>query len=115
MKTIIDLLENSAQKYANNPYLLEKKTDRYEATTYKETKEQVYKVAAGLLALGIRKGDRIALISEGRTDWVISELGILYTGAVNVPLSILIKESAELKFRLEHSETRWMIISGNQT
>jgi long-chain acyl-CoA synthetase len=114
MKTIIDLLENSAQKYANNPYLLEKKTDRYEATTYKETKEQVYKVAAGLLALGIRKGDRIALISEGRTDWVISELGILYTGAVNVPLSILIKESAELKFRLEHSETRWIIISGNQ-
>ncbi len=114
MKTLIDLLENSAQKYANNPYLLEKKTDRYEATTYKETKEQVYKVAAGLLAMGIRKGDRIALISEGRTDWVISELGILYTGAVNVPLSILIKESAELKFRLEHSETRWIIISGNQ-
>lgn len=114
MKTLIDLLENSAQKYANNPYLLEKKTDRYEATTYKETKEQVYKVAAGLLALGIRKGDRIALISEGRTDWVISELGILYTGAVNVPLSVLIKESAELKFRLEHSETRWIIISGNQ-
>lgn len=114
MKTIIELLENSAQKYANNPYLLEKKTDRYEATTYKETKEQVYKVAAGLLAMGIRKGDRIALISEGRTDWVISELGILYTGAVNVPLSILIKESNELKFRLEHSETRWIIISGNQ-
>ena len=114
MKTLIDLLENSAQKYANNPYLLEKKTDRYEATTYKEIKEQVYKVAAGLLAMGIRKGDRIALISEGRTDWVISELGILYTGAVNVPLSILIKESAELKFRLEHSETRWIIISGNQ-
>jgi len=114
MKTLIDLLESSAQKYANNPYLLEKKTDRYEATTYKEIKEQVYKVAAGLLAMGIRKGDRIALISEGRTDWVISELGILYTGAVNVPLSILIKESAELKFRLEHSETRWIIISGNQ-
>jgi long-chain acyl-CoA synthetase len=114
MKTLIELLESSAQKYANNPYLLEKKTDRYEATTYKEIKEQVYKVAAGLLAMGIRKGDRIALISEGRTDWVISELGILYTGAVNVPLSILIKESAELKFRLEHSETRWIIISGSQ-
>jgi long-chain acyl-CoA synthetase len=114
MKTIIQLLEHSAQKYANNPYLLEKKTDRYEATTYKETKEQVYKVAAGLLALGIRKGDRIALISESRTDWVISELGILYTGAVNVPLTIMLKEGADLKFRLEHSESRWLIISGSQ-
>jgi long-chain acyl-CoA synthetase len=114
MKTLIRLLENSAEKYANNPYLLEKKTDKYEATTYKETKEQVYKVAAGLLVLGLKKGDRVALISEHRTDWIISELGILHTGAINVPLSILLKEGADLKFRLEHSEARWVIVSANQ-
>ncbi len=55
-------------------------------------KMQAYKVAAGLLALGIKKGDRIALFSESRTDWVISELGVLHTGAICVPLSILLKE-----------------------
>ena len=114
MKTIVELLENSAQKYGNNPYLLEKKTDRYEAITFKETKEQVYIVAAGLLALGIKKGDRIALLSESRTDWVICELGILHAGAINVPLSILLKEGADLKFRLDHSESKWVIVSGNQ-
>jgi long-chain acyl-CoA synthetase len=114
MNTIIDLLENSAQKYANNPYILEKRTDRYEALTYRETKEQVYKVAAGLMTLGVRKGDRVALISESRIDWVISELGVLHTGAICVPLSIMLKEGADLKFRLEHSETSWVIISGNQ-
>ncbi len=114
MKTIIDLLEHSTQKYGNNPYLLEKKTDRYEALTYKQTEDQVYKVAAGLLALGIQKGDRVALISESRSDWVISELGVLHTGAICVPLSILLKEGADLKFRLDHSESRWVIISGNQ-
>ncbi len=113
MKTIIQLLESSSQKYADNPYLLEKRTDRYEALTYKETKEQVYKVASGLLALGIRKGDRIALISESRTDWVISELGILHTGAINVPLSILLKEGSDLKFRLDHSDARMVILSGS--
>lgn len=80
----------------------------------KRPESRFTKLAAGLLALGIRKGDRIALISESRTDWVISELGILHTGAVNVPLSILLKEGADLKFRLEHSETRWVIVSGNQ-
>jgi long-chain acyl-CoA synthetase len=114
MKTIVELLENSVQKYGNNPYLLEKKTDRYESITYRETKEQAYMVAAGLVALGIKKGDRIALLSESRTDWVISELGILHAGAINVPLSILLKEGADLKFRLEHSESRWVIVSGNQ-
>jgi len=113
MKTIVELLENSVQKYGDNPYLLEKRTDRYEAINYKETKEQVYKVAAGLLALGIQKGDRVALISESRTDWVISELGVLHTGAICVPLSILLKEGIDLKFRLDHSESRWVIISAN--
>lgn len=114
MKTIIDLLENSVQKYADNPYLFEKKTDRYESITFRETKDQACKVAAGLLALGIKKGDRIALLSEARTDWVISELGILLTGAVSVPLSITLKEGADLKFRLDHSESRWIIVSGLQ-
>jgi long-chain acyl-CoA synthetase len=114
MKTIIELLEKSSKKYADNPYILEKKTDKYEAITYRETKEQVYKTAAGLLALGIRKGDRVALISEQRIDWVISELGVLHAGAVCVPLSILLKEGADLKFRLEHSETRWVIASASQ-
>ncbi|MFH0842506.1 MAG: AMP-binding protein [Bacteroidota bacterium] len=114
MKTIVELLENSAQKFGNNPYLLEKKTDKYEAVTFKETKEQTYRLAAGFLALGIKKGDRIALLSESRTDWVISELGILHAGAINVPLSILLKEGADLKFRLDHSESKWVIVSGTQ-
>ncbi len=114
MKTIIELLESSAQKYGDNPYLLEKKTDSYEAITYKETKERAYKVAAGLMALGINKGDRIALLSESRTDWVISELGVLHAGAICVPLSILLKEGSDLKFRLDHSESKWVIVSGLQ-
>ena len=114
MKTIIDLFEISTQKYADNPYILEKKRDRYEAITYKKTKEQAYKVAAGLMALGIKKGDRIALLSESRIDWVISELGILHTGAVSVPLSIALKEGIDLKFRLDHSGSRWVIVSGLQ-
>ncbi|MBE0678557.1 MAG: AMP-binding protein [Bacteroidales bacterium] len=114
MKTIIDLLENSADKFGNNPYLLEKRTNRYESITYKETKDLAYVTAAGLLALGIEKGDRIALLSESRTDWVISELGILHAGAICVPLSILLKEGADLKFRLDHSGSRWVIVSALQ-
>jgi len=114
MKTIVELLENSTQRYANNPYILEKKTDRYEALTYSETRDEAYKVAAGLLALGVSKGDRIALISESRTDWVISELGILHTGAICVPLSILLKEGSDLKFRLDHSESKYVIVSKQQ-
>jgi long-chain acyl-CoA synthetase len=114
MKTIPELFEESARKYMNNPYLLEKRTDKYVATTFKEARDQACRFAAGLLVLGIKKGDRVALLSESRTDWVISELGVLHTGAISVPLSILLKEGADLKFRLEHSGSAYIIVSGLQ-
>lgn len=78
MKTIVELLENSAGKYANNPYLLEKKSDHYESISYTQTRDLAYVTAAGLIAMGLQKGDRVALLSESRTDWVLSELGILH-------------------------------------
>lgn len=114
MKTIIDLPENSAARSGNNPYLIEKKTDHYESITCRETKELAYATAAGLPALGIEKGDRIALLPESRTDRVISELGILHAGAICVPLSILLKEGVNLKFRIDHSGTRRIIVSALQ-
>ena len=113
-KTIINLFETSVEKYKDNTFLWEKKTTVFEPLTYSQTKEQVYRFAAGLLQIGIQPGDKIALLSEGRNDWIIGELGILYTGACNVPLSIKLEESNDLIFRLQHSETRYVIVSGNQ-
>jgi Long-chain acyl-CoA synthetases (AMP-forming) len=111
-KTIIDLFETSVNKYAKNTFLWEKKTTQFEPITYEQTKEQVYRLAAGLMDLGIQPGDRVALLSEGRNDWIIGELGILYTGAVNVPLSVKLEESNDLIFRLRHSETKYIVVSG---
>jgi len=114
MHAITDLFEETVQKFGNNVYLWEKKTDKYLPTTYKEVNILVHKFAAGLVKLGIKKGDRLALISEGRNEWVISELGILYAGAVNVPLSVKLSEPAELEFRLIHAGVRMVIASKGQ-
>ncbi len=113
-RTLINLMETSAERFADEVYLLEKPADQYVETTYRETREQVHRFAAGLLALGVRKGDRVSLISEGRNLWVIAELGIFYTGAINVPISVKINEPTELKFRLAHSGCRIVVVSGNQ-
>ena len=114
MNTLITLFEKSVLTYPDNPYLLEKKSDVYESLSYKQVREQVYRFAAGLMSLGIQKGDRLALLSEGRNDWVFSELGVLYAGAVNVPLSVKLIDPPEIKFRLQHSGTRMIIVSGSQ-
>jgi long-chain acyl-CoA synthetase len=113
MKTIIQLFEENVEKYPNNTLLLEKKTDKYIGTTYKEAKRNIEIYAAGLLSLGIKKGDRVALLSEGRNDWVYSELALLYIGAIDVPLSVKL-EASELKFRLEHSGSKMIIVSKSQ-
>ncbi len=113
METIIQLFEKSVEQYPNNPFLWEKNDGAYIPQSYKELQTEVHLLAAGLFAIGIKKGDRIGLLSEGRNAWVLSELGILYAGAVNVPLSVKLDAQNELKFRLQHSEARLLIVSKN--
>ncbi len=114
MKTIINLFETSVAKFSNNIYLWEKQNGKYEGTTYKQTYDLVYRFGAGLLALGLQKGDRVGLISEGRNAWIISEIGILYAGGINVPLSVKLDSSNEFKFRLLHSGCKMIIVSKGQ-
>ncbi|MDR2231541.1 MAG: AMP-binding protein [Tannerella sp.] len=112
--TIIDMFERSVAKFGDNTFLWEKKTAAFEPMTFNQTKEQVYRLAAGLIQAGVRPHDKIALLSEGRNDWIIGELAILYTGAANVPLSVKLEESNDLIFRIQHSESRFVIASGKQ-
>ncbi len=113
-RTIPYLFEESVRKYPANILMWEKKGDQYAGITYEDIRDSVYQFAAGLLHLGIRKGDRLALIAEGRNAWVISELGIFYAGAINVPLSVKLNELSEIKFRLAHSGCRMVIVSAGQ-
>ena len=113
-KTIVDLFEQSVQLYPNNTFLLEKTGKEFEPTTYTQVKEQVYRLGAGLQALGVKKGDTMALLSEGRNMWVIGELSMFYAGAINVPLSIKLEESNDLLFRLEHAMVKFIMVSKQQ-
>ncbi|WP_291862592.1 long-chain fatty acid--CoA ligase [Marinilabilia sp.] len=114
MLSIINYFEEKVKKYGDHPLLWEKREGRFQPTTYKETREQVMDLAAGLVDFGIKKGDRLALLSEGRNSWLVSELAILFCGAINVPLSTKLEADQELIFRIVHSESRVIIASGNQ-
>ena len=111
--TIIDFVEKYVAKYAKNPYLWEKNLDTnvWEPTTYEETLAKAKRIAAGLMALGVQKGEKVSYLSEGRDMWVIGELGVLYAGAVNVPLSIKLGETNDLVFRVKHSDSKYIITS----
>mgnify|MGYP003290503868 FL=1 len=113
-RTLVDLFESSVKQYANNTFLLEKIGKEFQPTTYAEVQKKVYQLGAGLQALGVKKGDTMALLSEGRNMWIIGELAMFYAGAINVPLSIKLEESNDLLFRLIHGEVKYIMISGTQ-
>ena len=113
-KTIIDLFESSVARYGAKTFLLEKRHRKFEPTTYAETREQALEVGAGLASLGIRPGDKVAILSEGCNAWIISELGLFYAGAISVPLSVKLEESNDLLFRLRHAEVKALFVSKYQ-
>lgn len=115
MRTIPQLFEDSVNRFSGNSLIHEKKQKGdYKSITYKEVKERVDSFACGLIDLGLDIGDRVALISEGRSEWLISELSVLYVGGISVPLSTKILEAKELIFRIKHSGCRHILVSRQQ-
>jgi len=74
---------------------------------------RVRAVALGLSALGVRKGDRVALLSENRPDWSVTDLAILSLGAVNVPIYTT-QAPEQVRFILEDSGARVLFVSGRK-
>ena len=112
--TIIQFVEKYVSLYSGNTFLWEKRGNEWTSTTFEQTRQEAYRIGAGLMALGVQKGEKVSLLSEGRNLWVLGELGILYAGAVNVPLSIKLEESNDLVFRIRHSDSKYVMVSAQQ-
>ena len=112
--TVVKLFERSVTLYGSNPLIYEKVSGEWTPTTYKQIKSEAQAFGAGLVSMGYEKGDRIALLSEGRKDWLVAELGMFYAGLVNVPLSVKLDAGTDISFRIEHSGARLVIVSQTQ-
>lgn len=112
--TIIDFVEQYTHQFADHTYLREKVDGVWKEITQEQTRTEAYRIGAGLMALGLQKGEKIALLSESRAMWILAELGALYAGAVDVPLSVNLGEGRDLLFRIHHSESKWILVSANQ-
>ena len=109
--TIIDFVEKYTAKYAEKTFLREKQGDAWTETSFKKTRDEGRILAAGFMALGLQKGEKVALLSEGRNLWIMTELGILYAGGVDVPLSYKLESDYDLTFRINHSDAQFVVAS----
>ena len=81
---------------------------KYSIDQYIETANNI---SFGFLKLGIKKGDKIATISNNRPEWNILDMGITQAGAIHVPIYPTISES-DYKFILNHAEVQYVFVSG---
>ncbi len=86
--TIPEMFQKLTAKFAGEtrPLLMHKSGGAYRSIGYAELRRRVDLFANGLAALGVRRGDRISIISENRPEWVISDLALVSLGAVGVPV-----------------------------
>ncbi len=111
-RTIFNMLNKASQKYANKSYLSQKGEFGWIRTTFKDAKIRSHQLASAFIALDIAYQDKVAILSEAKTDWIISEFATLYAGGISVPLSIKLLPE-EISFRVNHSETKLFVISEN--
>ena len=109
--TIIDFVNEYVDKYQNDTYLREKVNGVWTETSFIKTRDEARLIAAGFMSLGLNKGDKVSLLAEARPMWVIAEFGILFAGGVDVPLSYKLESDYDLTFRINHSDSRFIVAS----
>ena len=85
-KTINHVFRNRTATHANRLAVEKKRSGRWESATWSQYYDRARTVGLGLAALGVKKGDRVALLSENRLEWLYTDMGALGIGACLVPI-----------------------------
>ena len=111
--TITDLYQFLTEEFgisAGKDLLRYKVDGNYTGISYLKFKEETDQFAFGLASLGIKREDKVAIISENKPEWVYSDMAILALGAIDVPLYPSLT-SASVEFILNNSESTGIIVS----
>lgn len=111
-RTVFKMLERASEIYQNDPYLSIKDDRGWVQTSFKDAKVKAEQLAAAFVDLGLKKKDKVAILSEAKSDWVIAEFAALYGGGISVPLSIKLLPE-EVPFRINHSDSVFFVVSEN--
>lgn len=100
------LIECNAERPAKIAYI-----DDAGSVSYGDLTERIRRLAAALLAAGVRREERVLLLMHDCSDWPVSFLGAMYAGIVPVALNTLLT-SEDYAFMLEHSRAQAVLVSG---
>ncbi|MEO6392051.1 MAG: AMP-binding protein, partial [Pyrinomonadaceae bacterium] len=84
--TLVEMFSQAAEKYKKPNALNYKRDGEWRPISSRETVERARSIALGLYDLGLRRGDRAALLSANCPEWTLTDAGCLFSGVVDVPI-----------------------------
>ncbi|MBV9240915.1 MAG: long-chain fatty acid--CoA ligase [Acidobacteria bacterium] len=112
-QTIPHYCFESWRRHRKQNALAHKVSDKWDYIPGPSAIARVKRIAFGLAMLGVKRGDRLAIISENRPEWSLVDLAILSLGAVNVPIYTT-QAVEQIRFILENSGARFLFVSGKK-
>jgi long-chain acyl-CoA synthetase len=110
---LVALFLTRAAEKGDKPFLWAKRDGEWRSISWAEAARQVAALAAGLKRIGLQPGDRVALVSENRPEWLIADLGIMAAGCVTVP-TYTTNTTRDHTHVLENSGARAVIVSNQK-
>ena len=108
---LFDLLPHYAEHFPNENALNGKENGIWVNYSISQYIEKVNNISYGLMQLGIKKGDRIASISNSRPEWNLLDMAIMQLGAIHVSIYPTISES-DYQYILHHAEVKMVFVAG---
>jgi len=84
--TLVDVFTEIARDHKRPDTLNYKRNDRWLSISSDELLERAKRIAAGLHAIGVQRGGRVALLSESRVEWTLTDAGSIFAGTIDVPI-----------------------------
>ncbi|HSE22035.1 MAG TPA: long-chain fatty acid--CoA ligase [Pyrinomonadaceae bacterium] len=84
--TLVDVFERVARLHKRKDTLNYKSEGRWYSVSSDEMMVRAKEIAAGLYSIGVRRGDRVAILSDSRVEWTLTDAGCLFAGVVDVPI-----------------------------
>jgi long-chain acyl-CoA synthetase len=114
LNNLYELYQSQADKFKDSPFLFRINKDKStNELTWVETSRQINLLAQYLAKQSVSKGDRVMLLSEGRPEWMISDLSILAVNAITVPNYTTYTEK-DFEYILNDCQPKGLIVSNNK-
>jgi long-chain acyl-CoA synthetase len=110
IETLCQIPLNTHQSYEKPDLILYKENGRYVPISSREFFERVRSVSAGLRGLGFAPGDKLAILSENRPEWIITDFAALAAGGITVPIYPTLMPE-QIRYILDDSETKVILVS----